>query len=267
MAFFIRVYRIAALIIWSAIAAILSAPSQLRAGWKGVKDVSRFVYLWNKGVARIINLRVKVSGKVPSLSGGLVVSNHLSYIDIVTHGSTLPVRYSPKSDIAKWPLLGWYLALSRPIWIDRRSKQASKKALEEFAETMNNGMYLIVYPEGTSTDGKNGILPFKSTSFEAAIASNAPIIPVLTSYRQPPGEPTVCWYGDMTLLPHAWQVLGFPTIEAELRFLEPVFPEGRPRKELASLVHEVMSLEYEKGAVLEEVEVLARSEMSPQSAE
>ena len=247
MAFFIRLYRIAALVIWSAIAAILSAPSQMRGGWKGVKDVSRFVYLWNKGIAKIVNLRVNVSGEVPPVSGGLLVSNHLSYVDIVTHGSTLPVRYSPKSDIAKWPVLGWYLALSRPIWVNRRSKQAAKRALEDFAETMKHGMYLIVYPEGTSTDGKNGILPFKSTSFEAAIASNAPIIPIITRYRQAPGQPTICWYGDMTLLPHIWQVLAFPFIEAELRFLEPVFPAGRSRKELASLVHEIMSLEYEKG--------------------
>lgn len=247
MSFLVRLYRIAALIAWSAIVGLMSAPWQFRGGWKGVKGVSRFVHLWNKGVARIVNLRVKVYGNIPPLAGGLLVSNHLSYIDIVTHGSTLPVRYSPKSDIAKWPVLGWYLGLSRPIWVDRRSKQAAKKAMEDFAETMRHGMHLIVYPEGTSTDGKNGILPFKSTSFEAAIESNAPILPVITRYRQAPGRTTVCWYGDMTLLPHVWELLAFPSIEAELRFLEPVFPDGRPRKELASLVHGIMSREYEKG--------------------
>jgi 1-acyl-sn-glycerol-3-phosphate acyltransferase len=175
-----------------------------------------------------------------------VVSNHVSYVDIIAHGSVLPARYAAKSDIAKWPVLGWYLGLSRPIWADRNSKQASRKALRDFAKTMRHGMDLIVYPEGTTTDGKSGILAFKSTSFEAALRGNAPIVPVLTRYNEPAGRPTVCWYGDMTLVPHVWQILGYPSIEAELRFLEPVSPDGRPRKELASAVHGIMAREYER---------------------
>jgi lyso-ornithine lipid O-acyltransferase len=246
MAFFLRVYRITALIAWSFIAAVLSIPAQAQSGWKGIREVNRFAHLWNKGVARIINLRVSVSGDMPAVPGGLVVSNHTGYIDIITHGSVLPVRYTPKTDIARWPILGWYLGLSRPIWIDRGSKQASKKALRDFAKTMKKGMYLIVYPEGTSTDGKSGILPFKSTSFEAAITRDTPILPVITRYKEPSGRPTVCWFGDMTLLPHAWRVLGFPSIEAEMHFLKPIVPDGRPRKELASYVHGLMVREYKK---------------------
>jgi len=246
MAFFLRLYRIAALLLWSVLVGLMSVPYQFTGGWNGIRHMSRFTHLWNRGVAKIVNLRVKMSGEIPPVSGALVVSNHLSYLDIVTHGSVLPVRYSPKSDIAKWPILGWYIGLSRPIWTNRISRLASKKTLAEFAQTIKHGMYLIIYPEGTSTDGKNGILPFKSTSFEAAIEGNMPIFPVLTSYKQSPGEPTVCWYGDMTLLPHVWQLLKFPSIEAELRFLPPVFPSGRPRKELASFVHGVMAGEYGK---------------------
>ena len=193
MASFRRLYRITALLFWSIFAALLTLPCQLKSGWKGITEISRFTHLWNKGSARIVNLRVKICGDIPAVAGGLVVSNHLSYVDIITHGSVLPLRYSPKTDIAKWPLLGWYIGLSRPIWINRDSKHASKKILRDFAKTMNKGMYLIVYPEGTSTDGKSGVLPFKSTPFEAAIAGNAPIIPVLTRYKQPHGEPTVCW--------------------------------------------------------------------------
>lgn len=246
MALLLRLYRISALLLWSVVIAVASIPYQLSGGWKGIKKISHFVHLWSKGIARIVNLRVKVSGAVPAVPGGLVVSNHVSYLDIITHGSVLPLRYSPKSDIAKWPLLGWYLGLSRPVWTDRQSRQASKKTLRDFAKTMKKGMYLIVYPEGTSTDGNSGILPFKSTSFEAAIVGNVPIIPVITRYNEVPGRPTVCWYGDMTLLPHVWQLLRFPSIEAEVRFLDPVIPDGRPRKELAALVREIMLREYKK---------------------
>lgn len=244
MVLFRRLYRLTALLLWAILVSFLSMPHRLRGGWKSIKEISRFTHLWSRGIAKIINLNVKVSGQVPARAGGLVVSNHLSYIDIITHGSIFPVRYSPKSDIKKWPVLGWYIGLSRPIWTNRKSRRASKKILRDFAKTVNKGMYLIVYPEGTSTDGKNGILSFKSTSFEAAITGNAPIIPVLTHYKQHRGETTVCWYGDMTLLPHVWKVLGFSSIEAELHFLKPILPDGRTRKELASHVHDVMAREY-----------------------
>jgi lyso-ornithine lipid O-acyltransferase len=245
MAAFRRLYRISGIILWSISVAILSIPAQLMGGWKGIKGVNYFSHLWIKGVAKIINLRVRVRGKMPDIPGALIVSNHVSYLDIITHGSVLALRYSPKSDIAKWPVLGWYLGLSRPVWTDRSSKQASKKTLRDFVKTMKHGIHLIVYPEGTSTDGKNGMLPFKSTSFEAAIIGNVAIQPVLTRYRQAPGEHTVCWYGDMTLLPHVWQVLKLPSIEAELHFLPAVIPNGLPRKELASFVRDRMVNEYE----------------------
>jgi len=245
MTFFLRPYRIAALVAWSALLAVLSIPYQVKGGWSGIRGLNRLAHLWNKGVAKILNLRVTISGEMPRVPGGVVVSNHVSYLDIVTHGSILPVRYSPKADIAKWPVLGWYIGLSRPIWTDRESKQASIKTSKEFAQTVQKGMYLIVYPEGTSTDGKSGILPFKSTSFEAAIDADAPVIPVLIRYTAGRNEPEIPWYGDMTFLPHAWKLLGSPSLEARVRFLRPIVPAGRSRKELASFVHDVMAREYE----------------------
>ncbi len=246
MSYFIRACKLTAILLWSALIGLLTLPYQLIGGWKSIKRIAYIVHLWNKGIARIINLRVKVYGEIPRIPGGLVVSNHLSYLDIITYGSILPLRYTPKLEIAEWPVLGWYIGLSRPIWTNRKSKQASKKILRDFAKTMNRGMYLIVYPEGTSTDGKNGILPFKSTPFEAAITKNTQILPVLIRYNERMGDPTVCWYGDMTLLSHIWQALNLRSIEAELHFLQPVFPEGKGRKELAGIVHERMSREYER---------------------
>ncbi|MGB2599731.1 MAG: lysophospholipid acyltransferase family protein [Candidatus Omnitrophota bacterium] len=245
MAFFLRLYRITALAVWLLFIILFTIPYQFR-GWNGVKKINRLVHLLMTGAAKIINLRVKLSGEVPDASAGLVVSNHLSYLDIIAHGSVFPIRYSPKSEIAKWPILGWVTALSHPIWIKRKMKQASKETLKDFAETAKHGINLLVYPEGTSSDGKSGVLPFKSTLFEAAVAEDLPVIPVLTRYREAPGRTTVCWYGDMTLLPHLWQVLGFPSIESELHLLPPVFPEGRSRKEMASHVHELLSREYNK---------------------
>ncbi len=245
MAFFRRLYRIAALALWTSVLTAFTIPYRF-GGWKGRRKISRIVHLWAKGVARILNLRIKTYGNIHDLPAGLVVSNHLSYIDVIVHGTVFPVRFTSTTEIAKWPVLGKIVDVSYPVLVNRESRPASRKASRDFAKTMKRGMSLIVYPEGTSTDGKNGILPFKSTSFEAAAAGNLPVLPVLTRYREPPGRPTVCWFGDMTLLPHMWQVLGFPSIDAELHILPPVSPEGRSRKELASCVYELMDREYRR---------------------
>ncbi|MFH1877806.1 MAG: lysophospholipid acyltransferase family protein [Candidatus Omnitrophota bacterium] len=238
-------YRITALALWLVFACLISVPYQF-SGWEGNRKISRIVRLWARGVARILNLKIKKYGEMPSLQRGLVVSNHLGYIDIITHGTLFPSRFTSTTVIARWPVIGWIISLTRPVWVDRGYKPASKKASRDFIKTMRRGMCLIVYPEGTSTDGKGGILDFKSTAFEAAVSGNMPVLPVLTLYKEKPGEKTVCWYGDMTLFPHIWEVLKRPSIEAELYFLDAIFPEGRSRKELASFVHGRMSEEYEK---------------------
>lgn len=242
----LAVLKILAIILWSIFTGFVSMPYQFSRRWENTKKILETSRLWSKGISRIIGLKIHIHGKIPrSSSGGLVVSNHLSYIDILAHGSTLPLRYSPKSDIMNWPVLGWYIGLSRPIWINRKAKHTSKKALREFTKTMRKGIYLVVYPEGTSSDGKSGVLPFKSTSFEAAVTGDAPIIPLITRYKEDEEGP-IAWYGDMTLLPHAWKILKMHSIEAHLYFLEPIYAKDRPRKELASYVHDVMSGEYRR---------------------
>lgn len=253
MALFRRLYRIPAIILWIFLVILLMIPDRFR-GWEGRKRISRFTRLWMRGVARIINLRVHMHGNARGTEGGLVVSNHLSYVDIIAHGVVFPLRFTATTETAKWPFIGWMIGLSHPVLVDRSSPPASKKARRDFAKTIKRGMYLIVYPEGTSTDGQGGILPFKSTSFEAAADGGMPVIPVLTRYREVPGRTTVCWYGDMTFLPHVWEVLGYPSIDAELHFLPPIYPEGRSRKELASYVHGIMDREY--GRIMDGEKVL-----------
>lgn len=250
MRFLRPIYKIIALFTWLALVVIFSIPYHFT-GWRGRKKISQLQRLYMRGAARIIGLRIKFHGEIPDVSSGLVVSNHLGYIDIVAHGTIFPFRFTSTTVIAKWPVLGQIIALSHPVWINRTSKPAARKALRDFAKTMRRGMYLIVYPEGTSTDGKGGILPFKSTSFEAATFGDLPVVPILTSYREVSSKPTVCWYGDMTLMPHLWQVLTLPKIEADVRFLAPVYPEGRSRKELAQHVHRIMDTEYRNIAARE----------------
>lgn len=222
-----------------------SLPNRLR-GWKGIRATCELTRVWAKGIAFISGINITTFGKIYDKGAGLVVSNHLGYIDIIVHASLFPLRFTPSTDVAKIPVVGGVTAASNAIFVNRRSAPAAKKAVRDFTKTMKKGIFLIVYPEGTSTDGKEGIRGFKSTSFDAATGGRMPVIPVLTRYKEKPNESLVPWYGDMTFFKHLWNILGSRSIEAEVLFLAPIEPGDSSRKELAAFTHQVMSREWEK---------------------
>lgn len=207
-------------------------------GWHSVKILSHLARLWTRGEALIFGLKIKIHGNAKGHTG-LIVSNHVSYMDIFLLGSVFPLRYAPKDDIRTWPILGWALGLSKPIWINRSSKHSATKVLHDFKNTIANGINLITFPEGTTSSGKTDLLPFKSTTFEAAISGGFSVYPVILKYE----DDSIAWYGDGDpLLIHAWKVLSKRRINADLYILDPIVPEKNAnRKDFCSLVYQEMN--------------------------
>ncbi len=216
-------------------------------GRNAVRKAGDWTRLWARGTARIAGLDIRVEGGDPGrFSGGLVVGNHQSYLDILVHASLFPLRFAPKIEMRKWPLLGFMTSLNRPIWIDRSSRGKAGKTAAEMEAAMHSGSILAVYPEGTTSDGKNGLLPFKSTPFEAVAADDAPILPTLFFYRPEPEE-RVAWIDDDPLLPHVWRILGLKRIGVTVYIMPEIRRRpGEDRKSLALRVHEIMNREYER---------------------
>ena len=248
MDFPVRILRSFALLAWLVYVGVISIPhSKFRDHWTAVREMCAMIKLWGRGLLRILNIKVEVHGDNTPLNGSLVVSNHLGVVDILVHSSIFGFRFAPKSDIRSWPVLGPYVNLTHPIWIDRRNKGRSQDIFNEFRETLQKGIPLMVYPEGTSTSGKAGVLPFKSTPFEAVVHDDIPVRPVLTLYRVPEGsKANPCWYGDMTLLPHIWDLLSAPGIVAEVHVLPEIRPDGRDRKAMAEAAHCLIQAEYDR---------------------
>ncbi|MBN2643379.1 MAG: 1-acyl-sn-glycerol-3-phosphate acyltransferase [Victivallales bacterium] len=243
-----RIIRVFLLLIWMPISGLCSLLFVF-GGWGNIKRVCHCARIWGGGIAFIISMKKKFFGDMSQFKGGLIVSNHTGYLDIIAHASSFPIRFTPKQDIRKWPLMGWYVGIGRPIWVDRSSKQKSIKLKKDFVDTMRHGIPLIIYPEGTSTDGFSGILPFKSTPFAAVAETDLPILPVVTVFDPPNDGSSLAWYGagdDATLIPHCWHILGHKKIEVELHILPVIHPEGRSRKELAAYVHGKMQEKYEQ---------------------
>ncbi len=244
MLFLLRIYRMTALFIWFAITGMMAFPFAIVGTWKCIGTLSKLAKVWGGGIAKIMNFNIRIHGDVSTFKGGLIVSNHSGYVDIITHSAVFPIRFTPKVEISRWPLLGWFLALSRPIWIDRSSKQKSQRTIRKIKETIDHGIPLLVYPEGTSTDNLHGLLPFKSPPFEPVVEDNLPVLPVITVFEQQENRPLICWYGKKVLLPHVWSLLAHPSVIADLHILPPAYPEGRDRKEFAKYLHEMMEAKY-----------------------
>jgi 1-acyl-sn-glycerol-3-phosphate acyltransferase len=206
--------------------------------WKAINRLSIAVKLWSKAVTKIMNLKMHFNRAVPDING-IIVSNHLSYVDIVTTSSLFNIRFAPNTDVAKWFLFGAYLNLSRPIWVDRNSRQAAKNTVIEFVETIKHNVNLLVFPEGRISNGENGLRPFKSTIFEAAVLGNCKIMPVLLHYH----DKNICWINGM-FHKHLWNLLKMKEIHVDVHFLEPLDPNGMDRKTLAKHVHDLMDKKY-----------------------
>lgn len=245
---FRRLFRIPAIFFWAAGNAFFVLFGRPFFRNRGVR-LAEQTRIWAAGLAAILGIEVRLHGKSNREDGGvsgLVVSNHTGYVDILTEAAAFGMRFTPKIEIRSWPVIGAYVQLSEPVWIDRSSPRKSGKTLEEFRETLRQGIPLLVYPEGTSTDGRSGLKPFKSTSFETVVGTDIPIQPVLLFYRTGKKDISPAWYGDMTLLPHLWKLLGNGKSRCDIHLLEPYrAPAGADRKQIMTEVRDRMAAEYD----------------------
>jgi 1-acyl-sn-glycerol-3-phosphate acyltransferase len=187
---------------------------------------------WCRSMLRFSGFRVTAIGE-PSVDGPtLYVSNHLSYMDIPVLASVVEGTFVAKAEVATWPLFGFAARITNTVFINRVSSEARAQRAMMHRRLMS-GERLILFPEGTSTDG-SGVAPFKSALFSLAEgpAEDPELIiqPISLAYtRSLDGTPLVgplrelyCWFGDASLFPHLMRMLGLPGCRVEVRFHAPI---------------------------------------------
>lgn len=196
-------------------------------------------------VLRVFGVQTGVSGSVPSR--GLLVCNHLSYLDILVLASITPAVFVSKHEVRSWPVLGWFARLAGTVFVDRERRTHVGRVTDEIQSALGQGVLVILFPEGTSSGGET-VLPFKSSLLEPASRQVHSLWAGLIQYELEDGDVSeeVCYWKDMSLLPHLINLLGKQTVRASVRFTR--LREGSTnRKELARQLHsEVLKL---KGAV------------------
>ena len=199
-------------------------------------------YFYHKICLRIFGIKIKTFGKVSINSPILLISNHASYLDIIILGSLFKTSFIAKKEISKWPLLGILAKLQNTIFIDRRVSSL-KNQENKIIKHLNEKKNLVIFPEGTSSDG-NRVLPFKSSLFnifEKNLNSKILVQTITIVYKKINGIPmnrierkNITWHSNMDLIPNIFNVLKKLSIEVEVIFNDEFLPSKEyDRKKLA----------------------------------
>lgn len=167
-------------------------------------------------VLKRLGMSVACDGPLPA--PGLVVSNHLSYLDILLHSAVGPRVFVAKSEVRSWPGFGLLAAYGGTIFIHRGSRSSAAEAALKIEYALRTGVTVVLFPEGTSTDGST-LLPFHSFLFESAVQAESYVTSSAIRYQaQDATESDLCYYGDIHFGPHLLQTMGRTEIRGGVRF-------------------------------------------------
>ena len=207
--------------------------------------------IFHKLIVWFINIKVIQEGEITKSNNGLlIVSNHLSYLDIPIIGSLVNGKFVAKAEVSNWPLFGSLAKIGNTIFI-KRLKSAINNERNSIQEEINNGFNIILFPEGTTSDGVR-TLNFKSSLFSSVEHKNYLIQPIVIHYKGINGmplnrclKPIIAWYGDMELIKHLYNVVQLFSITARVSFLEPVFSKDfKDRKSITFALQNLIYKEY-----------------------
>lgn len=186
---------------------------------------------WANQFLNALGVTVRSHGPIPTR--GLLVTNHLSYIDVLALLQVFPTVFVAKTQIAKWPFIGFICSAAGSLFLDRERKRDLVQVASAFAPAIESGTVVTFFPEGTTSDGST-TLPFRASLFEPAAKNGWEVRAAHIHYAANAGDAAteVCYWGDMKFLHHLYNICALPSIECELQFAEVALVDTH-RKRLA----------------------------------
>lgn len=245
--------RLVVLAVGFTVATVVLLPFQ----WVAVKHAlplrQKIPTVFHRIVCALVGVRVHEVGRPAADRPLLIVANHVSWIDIAAVTSRLPVVFVAKSEVATWPLFGLFAKLQRSVFVDRARRSKTREVNAEIAQRLAEGDPVVLFGEGTSSDG-NRVLPFRSALIGAAGDALAeaeagrpvhvqPLSIAYTRYQGVPMgrqfRPLAAWYGSIDLVPHLARIGSVGAVDMVLTWGEPVaYDAASDRKAVTRLLEE-----------------------------
>lgn len=218
------------------------------------KLARQFPHWYHGHVCRLFGIRIETKGTVDQDRPVLLVANHTSWLDIPVLSAVAPVSFVAKKEVSSWPFVSWLARLQRSVFIDREKRSDVSRAMNVMLDRLAAGDNIVLFPEGTSSDG-NRVLNFRTSLFAAAkppdkfarvLDRQVVVQTVAVVYRHLHGVPLsraertkISWYGDMDMLSHAWNYLKAGPLDVEIAIgLPQPLETYKDRKDLARRTEE-----------------------------
>jgi 1-acyl-sn-glycerol-3-phosphate acyltransferase len=195
---------------------------------------TRWMQRLSRRILRVLGAKVAIDGEIPTES--LIVSNHLGYLDVFVLGSAIPAIFVAKSDVNNWPVIGLLCRLSGTLFVERERRTSVSASLPQIRKTLDAGLPVVIFPEGTSSDG-SAVLPFKTSLLEAGVNHRSTAAAINYELSDGSVADELCYWRDMTFGPHFWNVLRKRDFTATLHFGKQRQPVA-DRKIMASALHD-----------------------------
>ncbi len=196
----------------------------------------RRIQRWSGQLLSICGVQLKVQdiADAQKESNAMIVSNHVSWLDIFVINTYQPCRFVAKADVRDWPLIGWLSSKAGTVFLARGNRREVKRIYAGLVAAVHAGERVAFFPEGTTTE-QGLLLPFHANLFEAAIEAAVPVQPYALRYLDASGapHPAVAFIGDMSFAQSISIILKAGQIKAELVRLPMIETAGAHRRDIA----------------------------------
>ncbi len=199
--------------------------------------------IWCQRLLSKFGVEVTIDGSLPGPGPFLIVSNHISWMDILLIRHLTAAQFIAKEEISLWPVIGSGARRAGTLFISREKLSSFHSILEQVCQRFDENKSVALFPEGTTTTGES-LLPFRSGLFQSSLRTGIPVLPVAIRYETLTGNHNlaVSYTGGESFGKSFWRTLGEPRIMARLSLCRPIFPEKKSRKELATEArHSILS--------------------------
>jgi 1-acyl-sn-glycerol-3-phosphate acyltransferase len=212
--------------------------------WFGLGIRRRILQRWSADLLHIFNVRIDNDGKDPlrKLRHGLIVTNHISWLDVFVLNAVVPMRFVAKSEVRRWPLIGWLCARAQTLFLERGKARSAARINVQMVTLLQSGECLAIFPEGTTTDGTT-VAHFHSSLLQPAIDAGALVHPVAIRYQDCDGAHSIAaaYIDEMSFGASMWNILSTPELHVRLIATPPLNAQEMDRRKLTQIAHKRIS--------------------------
>ena len=203
--------------------------------WLGLPRKRALIRRWSARLLRMLSVEARIHGLPEGgLPGNLlIVANHVSWLDIFVLNAMQPSRFVAKAELRAWPFIGRLVTGCGTLYIERERRRDTHKVNRHAAEALARGDVVAIFPEGTTTDGRD-ILPFRGSLLQPIVDAEGHVQPIALRYRTPSGEHSdaPAYVGETSFIESFWRLTGEPRLVVELHVAAALPARARHRREL-----------------------------------